>query len=215
MWSPRPALLAVAAALVVPLAATGPAPAAPPVPTLVGISAARVGDVDRVAFEFAGGLPRVRARYVDELVGDASGLPVRIAGRAVLRLRFSPADAHDADAEFPPHGAGLVVGVGCGGAGAKGRDGPRSTPCTSPAGRRAKGMNSGSGKRGRKVGFNLPAREVPDGVPRRHPRGSVKRFLPCPGAHTEARSRPGTRDSGAAGHDTTAPALRTRALAGG
>lgn len=97
MWSPRPALLAVAAALVVPLAATGPAPAAPPVPMLVGISAARVGDVDRVVFEFAGGLPRVRARYVDELVGDASGLPVRIAGRAVLRLRFSPADAHDAD----------------------------------------------------------------------------------------------------------------------
>ena len=98
MWSPRPLLLAVAAALVVPLAASGPAPAAPsPVPTLVGISAAHVGEVDRVVFEFSGGLPRVRAGYVDELLGDGSGLPVRIAGRAVLRLRFSPADAHDAD----------------------------------------------------------------------------------------------------------------------
>ena len=98
MWSPRPVLLAVAAALVVPLAASGPAPAAQaPVPTLVGISAAHVGEVDRVVFEFSGGLPRVRAAYVDELLGDGSGLPVRIAGRAVLRLRFSPADAHDAD----------------------------------------------------------------------------------------------------------------------
>jgi len=98
MWSPRPVLLALAAAVVVPLAAAGPAPAAaPPVATLVGISAAHVDGVDRVVFEFAGGLPRVRAGYVEELIGDASGLPVRIAGRAVLRLRFSAADAHDAD----------------------------------------------------------------------------------------------------------------------
>jgi len=97
MWSPRPLLLALAAALVVPLMASGPAPAAPPVPTLVGIRAAEHEGFDRVVFEFDGRLPRVRAGYVDELIGDASGLPVRIAGRAVLRLRFSPADAHDAD----------------------------------------------------------------------------------------------------------------------
>lgn len=98
MWSPRPVLLALAAALVVPLVASGPAPAAPPpLPTLVGIRAAHDDGVDRVVFEFAGGLPQVRAGYVDELIGDASGLPVRIAGRAILRLRFSPADAHDAD----------------------------------------------------------------------------------------------------------------------
>ena len=98
MWSPRPVLLALAAALVVPLVASSPAPAAPPpVPTLVGIRAAHDDGVDRVVFEFAGGLPQVRAGYVDELIGDASGLPVRIAGRAILRLRFAPADAHDAD----------------------------------------------------------------------------------------------------------------------
>ena len=97
MWSPRPVLLALAAALVVPLAAAGPAPAAAPVPTLVAIRAAHHDGVDRVVFEFDGGLPRVRAAYVDELIGDASGLPVRIAGRAVLKLRFAPADAHDAD----------------------------------------------------------------------------------------------------------------------
>lgn len=97
MWSSRPVLLALAAALVVPLAAAGPAPASAPVPTLVGIRAVHDDGVDRVVFRFDGGLPRVRAGYVDELVGDASGLPVRIAGRAVLRLRFAPADAHDAD----------------------------------------------------------------------------------------------------------------------
>lgn len=93
----RPVLLALAA-LVVPLAGVAPAPAAPaPVPTLVDIRAAHHEGVDRVVFEFEGGLPGVRAGYVDQLVGDGSGLPVRIAGQAVLRLRFSPADAHDAD----------------------------------------------------------------------------------------------------------------------
>ncbi len=98
MWSLRPFVLAVAAAVALPLAASGPAPAAPPpVPTLVGITAAHHAGVDRVVFEFAGGLPRVRAGYVDELIGDASGLPVPVAGRAILRLRFAPADAHDAD----------------------------------------------------------------------------------------------------------------------
>ena len=34
-------------------------------------------------------------RYVDRLIGDASGLPVRIAGRAILRVRFDGARAHD------------------------------------------------------------------------------------------------------------------------
>jgi hypothetical protein len=97
MWSPRPVLLALAAALVVPLAAAGPAPASAPVPTLVGIRVVHDDGVDRVVFRFDGGLPRVRAGYVDELIGDASGLPVRIAGQAVLRLRFAPADGHDAD----------------------------------------------------------------------------------------------------------------------
>lgn len=88
-----PALLALA--LLAPLLAGPSAAVPPPVPTLVGISATHRGDVDRVVFAFADGLPTVRAGYVDELVGDGSGLPVRVAGRAVLRLRFSPADAHD------------------------------------------------------------------------------------------------------------------------
>ena len=79
--------------------ATGvrPVEAAPSTPTLVGVRAAHHPGFDRVVFEFRGGLPTTRrARYVDRLVGDASGLPVRIAGRAVLRVSFSPANAHDA-----------------------------------------------------------------------------------------------------------------------
>jgi hypothetical protein len=47
--------------------------------------------VDRVVFEFRGGIPSdVRAQYVDKLIGDASGRPVRIAGRAILQVRFEP-----------------------------------------------------------------------------------------------------------------------------
>ena len=73
------------------------ATAAPPtVPTLVGIRAAHHPTFDRIVFDFRGGLPTaLEARYVPELIGDASGLPVPIAGRAILQVRFSPADAHD------------------------------------------------------------------------------------------------------------------------
>ena len=35
-------------------------------------------------------------RYVDRLIADGSGLPVRVAGRAVLQVRLEPAQAHDA-----------------------------------------------------------------------------------------------------------------------
>lgn len=71
--------------------------AVPPVPTLTGIRAAHHGNVDRIVFDFRGGLPSShRARYVDRLVADGSGKPVRIAGRAILSVRFEPADAHDA-----------------------------------------------------------------------------------------------------------------------
>jgi hypothetical protein len=91
--------------LVAPLLATSPAAVAPvgqaaaavpPVPTLVGIRAAHHAGFDRVVFEFRGGLPGHRVRYVDRLVADGSGKPVRIAGRAILRVRLSPADAHTA-----------------------------------------------------------------------------------------------------------------------
>ena len=86
---------ALLGALVVPLFATAGAPAAPPVSTLVGIRAAHHPGFDRVVFVFDGAVPADRrVRYVDKLIADGSGLPVRIAGRAILQVRFEPADAH-------------------------------------------------------------------------------------------------------------------------
>ena len=92
------------------LVAAGPVPvraAAPSTtqvtPTLVAIRAAHHPGFDRIVFEFAGGLPSShRVRYVDELVGDGSGLPVPIAGRAILRVRFEPAQAHDEQGATAP-----------------------------------------------------------------------------------------------------------------
>ena len=66
---------------------TGEAASAPPPPTLVAVRAAHHPGFDRIVYQFEGGLPSIhRIRYVDRLVGDASGLPVRIAGRAILRV---------------------------------------------------------------------------------------------------------------------------------
>jgi hypothetical protein len=94
--------LLLLACLVAPAIAASSAPAAP-VPTLVGIRAAHHAGFDRVVFDFRGGLPSShRARYVDQLLGDASGMPVRIAGRAVLRMRFEPAQAHNATGSTAP-----------------------------------------------------------------------------------------------------------------
>lgn len=88
--------LAFATALAAAALLAVPARAAAPTPRLVAIRAAHHPGYDRVVFEFRGGLPAHSVRLVDELVGDPSGLPVRIAGRGVLQARFSPADAHDA-----------------------------------------------------------------------------------------------------------------------
>ncbi len=87
-----------------PVAVLGPAsvgavtPAAAPAATstLVDISTSHHPGFDRVVLELDGPLPGHRVRYVDRLVADGSGLPVRIAGRAVLRVVLSPAQAHDA-----------------------------------------------------------------------------------------------------------------------
>jgi hypothetical protein len=98
----RPLLVPLVAALLVPAFAPGPAPAAP-VPTLVGITAAHHPGFDRVVFEFRGGLPAMRrTKYVDRLLGDASGLPVRIAGQAVLQVTFEAAKAHNAQGSTAP-----------------------------------------------------------------------------------------------------------------
>ena len=92
------------AVLSVPLLAGGwPAAAAPPNPTLVTIRAAHHPGFDRIVFQFRGGLPAGRqVRYVARLVSDAKGDPIPVPGRALLRVRFSPADAHDATGPTAP-----------------------------------------------------------------------------------------------------------------
>lgn len=100
MRVPRPVVAALAVLLgpaALPLLAIGRTAAAPPTPTVVDIRAAHHQGFDRVVFELDGPLPAGRqVRYVDRLVADGSGLPVRVAGRAVLRVRLEPAQAHDA-----------------------------------------------------------------------------------------------------------------------
>ena len=77
------------------LPARGPA-ATVPVPLLVAIRGAEHGDVDRVVFEFRGGLPRkTHVAYVPALTQDGSGLPIPMAGRAILEVRVQLASAHD------------------------------------------------------------------------------------------------------------------------
>jgi hypothetical protein len=76
--------------------AASPAATTASTPQLVDIRAAHHPGYDRVVFQFAGPLPSRRyVRYVDRLIGDPSGLPVRIAGRAILEATFSPAAAHN------------------------------------------------------------------------------------------------------------------------
>ena len=47
-------------------------------------------------FQFRGGVPaKYSARYVSQVTGDASGLPVNVVGSARLQLRFTPAAGHN------------------------------------------------------------------------------------------------------------------------
>ena len=98
------AVLAVLAGLVT----VGPASlgvAAPPaVPTtLVAIRAAHHPGFDRIVFEFAGGLPTGHhVDFVDVMRRDASGLPIPVAGRAILSVSFDGAQAHDSQGPTVP-----------------------------------------------------------------------------------------------------------------
>lgn len=71
----------------------------PPVSTLVAIRAAHHSEIspafDRVVFEFSGPIPQIDIGYVPQLLGDASGLPIPIAGSAIVRMSFTPARAHN------------------------------------------------------------------------------------------------------------------------
>lgn len=76
-------LALVLAPLAVVAVSSARATGEPGTPLLVAVRAAHHPGVDRLVFEFTGGLPeRTTTRYVPKVVGDGSGLPVPLAGRA-------------------------------------------------------------------------------------------------------------------------------------
>lgn len=88
------ALAGLGGSLAVP-AAAATAPTTPTAPTLVAIRAAHHPGFDRLVFDFRGGLPGQRsARYVKQVIADASGKKVPLVGSARLLVRFSPASGH-------------------------------------------------------------------------------------------------------------------------
>jgi len=109
-----PALIASAALALAALTVAPAAPsvsqsvAQPPTPVVVAVRASHHSPTgtpafDRVAFRFRAGLPsNVRVRYVSRVIADATGKPVPVPGRALLGVRFSPADAHDAGGSTAP-----------------------------------------------------------------------------------------------------------------
>jgi len=69
---------------------------APVVPTLTQVSAAHHAGYDELVFQFRGGMPaKYSARYVSQVIGDASGRPVPVVGSALLQVRFAPAAGHN------------------------------------------------------------------------------------------------------------------------
>ncbi|MDQ2995706.1 MAG: hypothetical protein M3R61_01430 [Chloroflexota bacterium] len=81
-------------------------PASPPThATLVAIRAAHHAEAtptyDRVVFEFSRQVPLLRIEDVKNLIGDGSGLPVPIAGRAILFVQFTSAQAHSDGGQRP------------------------------------------------------------------------------------------------------------------
>ena len=71
-----------------------------PTPLLTGVRAAHHPGLDRVVFDFYGGLPSgTSTRLVDgpAIPADASGLPVYVAGRAILEITFRDARGHKLD----------------------------------------------------------------------------------------------------------------------
>ncbi len=98
-WIPVVVLVLLLGSIVAVAPATRAAAAPPPVSTLVAIRAAYHPEArpryDRVVFEFSGPVPQVDTHYVNQLIHDASGLPVKITGKAILGLSMRPAQAHN------------------------------------------------------------------------------------------------------------------------
>ena len=79
-------------------AAAGAAAAttAPVVPVLTQVSATHHNGYDQLVFQFRGGVPaNYSARYVSQVIRDASGLRMNVVGSALLQVRFTPAAGHN------------------------------------------------------------------------------------------------------------------------
>lgn len=61
---------------------------------LVAVRASHRKDVDRMVFRFRGPLPTTRVQYVDQLEADGSGRRLRVAGQAILQVRFQSSRVH-------------------------------------------------------------------------------------------------------------------------
>jgi hypothetical protein len=65
------------------------------IPRLIGVTAGHHPGYDRVVFRFSGPVPaRRNIRYVTRLIADPSGRRIAIAGRAILEVSLSLAEAH-------------------------------------------------------------------------------------------------------------------------
>jgi hypothetical protein len=68
---------------------------------------------NRMSFSFTTAYPSYRFEYVNQLLADGSGQPIPLAGLGVLRIVFTPAQAHTQDGTGstivaqPPAGLGM------------------------------------------------------------------------------------------------------------
>jgi hypothetical protein len=90
-------LAGLSAGTVIATGAAAGATTIPAVSTLTQISAEHHFGHDTLVFQFSGGLPaHYSARYVSQVIADASGRPVNVVGSAKLLVRFTPAAGHNA-----------------------------------------------------------------------------------------------------------------------
>ncbi|HET8681785.1 MAG TPA: hypothetical protein VFM54_07905 [Micromonosporaceae bacterium] len=94
-WGVPSSTVSVANRVAVPIAP----PPAIPLPYLVEIRTGDHGNEQpgyvRITFTFMGAYPSYHLSYVPRLLGEGSGAPIPLAGNSVLRIQFTPAQAHD------------------------------------------------------------------------------------------------------------------------
>ncbi len=112
---------------------------APTIPVLVDVRTAHHPGFDRITFEFRGPRPNHRIGYVSQLVEDASGKPVHLAGHAAIKVPFkvlelsSPSRIAIDIATGSSPGGTVAGGSGASGSGSSGGSGaqpPEALPFT-------------------------------------------------------------------------------------